>query len=204
MKMKLFLGCTLLLMFTSCIKDYVGHADDKVKLTKENYIYEGDLYSFYLSNEIATLENHIKELESISPNDPKYNEAQKEKAMAESQKKEFMEVQKSIFDLGILGIIDPDNPPLPCFCWTLSNLQEFLITTPDTKILNVSVLDLSGKEISKIITEFSPLPEYNNQILYQKFATLAAEKGELLIKVEKLGEDGRPFNYTIPAYYIPQ
>ena len=64
---------TLLIAFvslslSSCFKDYVGHGQDEIVLTKDNYIYEGDLYAAYLDLEIIKVDAVISDLKEIIAN----------------------------------------------------------------------------------------------------------------------------------------
>jgi len=200
MRTKITLSLIAFVVLSSCIKDYHGHGPKEVTLTAKNYIYEGDLYGFYLNTEIQNLDEKIKELEAVSPNDEGYDQAIKDLAEAKKQKDTFNQELKNIVDLGQFGIIDPDIPTPPCFCWGLTTGLEFLLTVPDTDIRSVTILDLEGKVISRMSTEFSPLPEFKGEVLYQEFKIVREVKGEVLIQVEKVGPDGKPLDYIARGF----
>lgn len=207
MKTKITLILVTFLILSSCIKDYHGHGPKEIEFTPTNFIYEGDMFSFYLNGEIESLTETIDKLKKISPNDQGYDQAKKDIIVAESEQKDLQGQIVGIIDLSSVGFtIGPDWPRPPCNCYPLGLSVGHLLAVPDntTTIKSVSIQNTDGKVISKVIAEFSPLPEYNNQILSQSFRVYGGITGEIKINVEKVDEYGKLVGYTINAYVYPK
>ncbi|WP_405413035.1 hypothetical protein [Maribacter sp. Asnod1-A12] len=204
MKTKLFLITTFtLLLISSCIKDYTGTIKDSTDeiLTKTNFSYEGDMFKFYLELEIENLNEVISKLKTISPNDAGYDQAQKELLEAKAQQVTYNEQVAAIIDIDEVGLkIGPVIPRPPCNCFSLQNSLEYVLILKGDNIKNISVFDINGKILSSSIPEFSPLPEYNNQLLYATYKDLQNIKGEVVIQISKIDNYGDLIDYSFSGY----
>ncbi|MBD0777362.1 hypothetical protein HPE56_06125 [Maribacter sp. ANRC-HE7] len=204
MKTKLLIIVIFLsLLTTSCVKDYTGNAGDSedVVLTETNFSYEGDMFKFYLNSEIENLNEDISKLKKISPKDPGYNQAQKDIIEAEIQQDKFKKQIAGIIDLSEVGLkIGPDIPRPPCNCLGLRNSLEYMLILEGENIKNISLLDTNGKVLSSTAPKFTPFPEYNDQLLYTQFIVFQKIKGEVLINISKLDDQGNLLDYSFKGY----
>lgn len=204
MKTKLFLITTFILLLTSsCTKDYTGtikNSADEI-LTETNFSYEGDMFKFYLELEIENLNEVISKLKTISPNDANYNQAQKEILEAETQKATYNEQVAGIIEIDEVGLkIGPVIPRPPCNCFGLRNSLEYLLRLKKDNIKKISVFDTYGKLLTTTIPEFTPFPEYNNQLLYATYKDLQNIKGEVVIQISKIDNYGHLIDYSFSGY----
>lgn len=109
---------TILLVGTilaSCSKLPYGHGsdedDDKIVLTENNYVFEGDLKKFALELEIDALKNEIETIEALSPNDPGYDEGKQRLPKAKIELAASVTEQMSTF--GFEDILDRVGRRIP-------------------------------------------------------------------------------------------
>lgn len=163
MKTKIFLGLTLCLLFSSCIKDYIGHGNDKVELTADNYLYEGNLEGLFLNEKIAAIDIRIKELEEVEIDDPKYNDAQAEIAALSTDRDESKQQISLIIGLEQVG----KDFPIPCDGFPNGKCVpvrlEYFVLSKFFKEAMVVVTDSRGRRASDNLVD---LPGFENELQY--------------------------------------
>ncbi len=151
------------LLMTSCIKDYIGHGSDKIELTADNYLYEGNLERLFLTEKIAAIDIRIKELEEVEIADPKYNDAQAEIA-ALSEDRDDSKQQISLIK-GIEQVYK--DFPIPCDGFPNGKCVpvrlEYFVLSKFYKEALVVVTDSKGRSASDNLVD---LPGFENELQY--------------------------------------
>lgn len=183
MKTKLLLAVACCFFLTSCVKDFQGSGgQDEVVLTEENFLYEGDLERIYLNEEIAVLENKIKD-----------TSGDEQEALLK-QRDELKQRISEIIDLGSIGIdiIGPcDLPNGKCVPVRLGYLVS---STKISEMLTV-VSTLDGKK-DLASAELSPLVEYGSEVQYTRLPV--AEFGDqIIVKIAKKDINGQETFYSV-------
>jgi hypothetical protein len=181
------------LLMTSCIKDYLGQGEDKIKFTSNNYLYEGSLYSLYLYDEIETLDNKIQELNDIINNNQGDENTKKDLVAASEQRQILNKDLQGIISLEQVGLRLPPPPP-PCprprNC-DFSGL-EYILTPVGAEKINILFLDDDGNTVGGgTIDELSPLPDSKGQINYSNMMINGQSGSVAAIQVSVLNDVGK-------------
>jgi len=169
MKTKLFFGIVLCVLFSSCIKNYVGHGQDEIALTKDNYMYEGDLYAIYLNLEITKVDALISDLEKIiednQGNEQTVNDLESANARKATLKNEIITIPDWLFR----RIPRPRPPcPNPTNCDDFFNF-DFIGSFGPTQLKSVTVLDEGGNEVGGTTGQQNPLPRTRGTAVVDDF-----------------------------------
>ena len=199
MKTKLLFTATLLLIFSSCIKDYHSGGPEKIEFTKENYVYEGELYRVYLNAEIEKLEITIEALKDILAKNNGDEEAKKELASARALRGVLKDDVGSIISLEQVGIRLPSPPPpcpIPNNC-DFSGL-EYILTSSQTAKIQVLFFDDKDNVIGGgTFDELSLLPGTEGQISFSRLMI-----GKYESPVTKIRVEATNFDETIRSYEL--
>lgn len=173
----LFCLSILLVANTSCkTDDKDDHVEESV-LTATNYIYEGDLRSFYLTTEITRLNEAIEIWNQVPEGYPDYEEAQAniQEAMAQIETNE-QEISAIVSPDVAFVIPKPILPPIPvpspCLCLDLYNSIQNIVFMPGTDQLSLSIISYSDESTIVNTTNNSPIetiPNTQNTGRYQPF-----------------------------------
>tara|TARA_R110001583_G_scaffold65184_2_gene188465 strand:- start:5793 stop:6404 length:612 start_codon:yes stop_codon:yes gene_type:complete len=192
MKTKLLILTVLTtLLMTSCIKDYLGEqGSENIKFTSGNYLYEGDLYSLHLNDEIETLDIKIKELNDIINNNQGDEKTKEDLAAAIEQRQALNKDLQDIISLEQVGKRFPPPPP-PCprprNC-DFSGL-EYILTPIGAEKIKIQFLDDKDTTIGGgTIEELSLLPDSKGLIKYGKTMTYGQSGSVVAIQVSVLNE----------------
>ena len=160
--------------FTSCVKDYIGHGSDKIELTEDNNIYEGDLYLTFLEAEIEILDKQIKELEGSQ--DESLDEL-KEKRAAFSQ-----ELNSNLVPDFLFKRIPRPTPPCPQPLQCSFVNFDFITSLNSTKLVSLTIVDANGEAIGGTTGEQNTLLDSEGRIIVDTFK-LENYKGQATIEV---------------------
>ncbi|WP_291866682.1 hypothetical protein [Maribacter sp.] len=198
MKTKLFLSICMLFVLTSCINDYHGGSGEEIKLTEDNYLYEGDLYQIYLDQEIEKLDLEIEVLEDIVANNQANQTTYDELATAKNKKVEFNAEIESIISIEELERRIPSpRPPCPRPSSCDFAIFEYILAGKNVKEIALRILDEDGKTIGGgTIDELSPLPDTKDLIKFSKL-NIAPYTGTISIAIEVIDKTGNNRNYII-------
>ncbi len=173
------------LLMTSCIKDYIGHGGDKIELTSDNYLYEGDLYQIYLDQEVAKLDVTIEALNDIIANNQADQTTLKDLEAATKKRDQFDGELQGIISLEQVGrTIPKPRPPCPkprnCDFSTL----EYVLAPNTVEKLEILILNEDGKTIGGgIIDDLQPLPGTGGMIQFSRLK-VDAYKGPITLSVQ--------------------
>ncbi|MEP2057910.1 MAG: hypothetical protein ABJJ05_08900 [Maribacter litoralis] len=198
MKSKLLLIVMCSVVLCACDKDFTGTITnkEKIELTNENYLYEGDLYREYLTVEIQNNNNIIEALEKLSL---ARQLDEKEKAELNKAKNNILTLKddfENIIDIVGLRIPKPKPPcPNPTNC-DYFNFQNLFISG-NAEMINIEAYDTSGKLVPIEIGEFSPFPDLDIPVQISSFKIESYKQTGLLIKVQVINADGTERNYYV-------
>ena len=200
MKTKLLFGITLCLLLSSCVKDFIGSGPKDIKFTEKNYIYEGDLYALFLSDEIEVLDKEIAELKEIIAIGQGNEQTLEDLATAQELISMRNDEQRNIVSLDQVGLRLPAPPP-PCprpqNC-DFSGL-EFLLTGPKAEKLELIFSNAKGEVIGGgLIEQLNPLSGGQGQINFSNLTIIGEDITVATIQVQvfdTMGEELR--NYTL-------
>ncbi|WP_036151394.1 hypothetical protein [Maribacter forsetii] len=198
MKSKLLLIVMCSVVICACDKDFTGTLTnkEKIEITSENYLYEGDLYREYLTVEIQNNNNIIKALEKLSLT---RQLDEKEKAELNKAKNNILTLKDdfdNILDIVGLRIPKPKPPcPNPTNC-DYFNFQQ-LFTTDNIKKINFEAYNTSGKLVPIEIGEFTPYPDSGIPVQISSFKIESYKQTGLLIKVNVINTDGTERSYFV-------
>lgn len=138
MNKKLQLSALFLsVLFIACGNDDDNN-ENKITLTENNYFYEGELYSQYLTIEIEELDETIAELEDIIENQQGDEDTQAQLDEAIQLRANIKAEVADIVSIKVGGIIPP-MPPCPVGnCIPLPDLQ-YILTPQNVKSLQVEL-----------------------------------------------------------------
>ena len=147
-----------LLLFTnmSCEDDDNNNTNEEIELTATNYIYEGDLRTFY----------------------PGYNQAQENIAAANDQiDLHETEIAGILSPAEAFSIINPIIPPIPpspspCICFNVYNSIRNIVLLPGTDQLSLTIRDYETETIIVSTNNNSPveiIPNTQNSGRFQPF-----------------------------------
>lgn len=186
------------LLMASCIKDYVGHGGDKIVLTQDNYVYEGDLYRVYLDQEIAKLDVTIEALNAIIANNQADQTTLNDLKAAEEAKENFLSEISTIIDLQQVGITIPrPRPPCPKPRNCDFTAFEYLLAPITAEKLEFRIRNGDGKTIGGgIIDDLGPLPGTGGQIQYSRLM-IDSYKDPITISVTVFDVNGNVGSYNV-------
>jgi len=176
-------------VFTSC---------DSVKITKTNYMYEGELYAAYLNNELAVVNDQILQLQDSLDNNQGDQQTQGLLAQAIQKKDELSVDLSSIPDIVNIGIIPP-KPPCPngdlCFPPELT----YLLVASETEVSKFTIKDPGGNTIgSASSTKNGAVPNTQEQLFYHNIE-VSSYTGTVTVIVERTNADGNTVVYSVLA-----
>ncbi|MBD0852552.1 hypothetical protein [Maribacter arenosus] len=192
MKTKLLFGVLLTFLVSSCIKDFHGHGGHDINFTEKNYVYEGDLYSIYLDDEIEILDIKIQELEDIINNNQGDQNTQTDLEAAKEQRIMLNDELQGVFSLEQVGLRLPPPPP-PCprprNC-DFSGL-EYILTDVSVEKIRIIFLDDNGNTIGGgTIDDLSTLPDSAGQINFSKLMINGQQGSVAAIQVQAFNSQG--------------
>ncbi len=202
MKTKItFLIVFISLSFTSCFKDYIGHGSEKIKLTAENNIYEGDLYRTYLDAEIVTVDNLIDDLNKIIDSDLGNEQTHKDLETAKSHKA-MLKQETSLAlapDFLFKRIPRPRPPcPNPQNCNFLG--FDFITSLTEAQLKSIQVVDANGTEIGGTTGNQNSLSGSNGRALVDDFMIDSQYTGAITVKVVTSGGKRMTDTYTFNSF----
>lgn len=186
------------LLLASCIKDYVGHGGDKIELTQDNYLYEGDLYRIYLDQEIAKLDVTIAALNDIIANNQADQTTLNDLKAAEEAKENFVSEIATIISLEQVGLRIPrPRPPCPQPLSCDYSLFEYLLAPNTVEKMEILILNENGKTIGGgIINDLSTLSGTGGLIQFSKLK-VDSYKDPITISVKVFGVNGNDRSYIV-------
>lgn len=199
MKTKFIITVALLgLLMTSCIKDYMGHANDKVVLTSDNYLYEGDLFQVYLDQKVAKLDVSIAALKDIIANNQADETTLNKLIAAEEARDNFISQEASIISLEQVGrTIPKPRPPCPKPRNCDFSTFEYVLAPNTVKEIKIEILNNNGKTIGGgNINDLSPLSGTGGLILFSKLR-IDSYKEPITISVEVIDQNGIDRSYIV-------
>lgn len=184
MKTKLFYGIALCVLFSSCIKDYIGHGSDKIKLTAENNIYEGDLYKAYIEGEILMVDAEIDALNKIIENGQGTDQTLTKLEAANKKRDQLkQETSFSLVPDFLLRRIPRPRPPCPnpqnCDFFGF----DFVTSLSESQLRSISILDEEGNDIGGTTENQNTLPGTRNRATVDDFKIDEGYFGPITIKV---------------------
>ncbi|MCW5516894.1 hypothetical protein [Muriicola sp. Z0-33] len=171
----------------------------EIKITDNNYVYEGEIYQLYLSSELLAVDTTIQELEAIINNNQGNEETQA--ALEEAiENKEAINVKLAgIPDIVALGIVPP-RPPCPDGDLCLPSGFQYLISDLSNNITTFTVLDDQQNPLNDITSaSANGLPGSEEEFEYQTF-DLGQYSGPISIQLTKTDAQNNTINYSIQAF----
>ncbi len=186
------------LLTISCIKDYIGHGGDKIELTSENYLYEGDLYQVYLDQEIAKLDATIQILNDIIANNQADQTTFEELKEAEQARENLISEGATIISLEQVGrTIPKPKPPCPKPRNCDFSAFEYVLAENTVEKLEILILNEDGKTIGGgIIDNLGPLSGTGDLIQYSNLM-VDSYKDPITIAVQVFTTNGDDRNYIV-------
>ncbi|MCK0136579.1 hypothetical protein [Arenibacter sp. S6351L] len=186
------------LLIASCIKDYTGHGGDKIELTQDNYLYEGDLYRIYLDQEIAKLDVTIAALNDIIDNNQADQTTLEDLKTAEQAKENLVSEIATLISLEQVGLRIPrPRPPCPQPVSCDYSLFEYLLAPNTVEKMEILILNANGKTIGGgVIDDLSPLSGTGGMIQFSKLK-FDSYKEPITISVKVFGVNGKDINYIV-------
>ncbi len=186
------------LLMASCIKDYVGHGGDKIELTQDNYLYEGDLYRVYLDQEITKLDVTIEALNAIIANNQADQTTLNDLKAAEEAKENFVSEISTIIDLQQVGITIPrPRPPCPKPRNCDFTALEYVLAATTVEKLEILILNEDGKTIGGgTIDDLRPLSGTGGKIQFSKLM-VDSYKDPITISVQVFSTNGFKRSYKV-------
>ncbi|WP_143533270.1 hypothetical protein [Salegentibacter salinarum] len=185
--------------------DYNDKGSQIPELTESNYLFESDLYTFYLKTEINKLETKINNWAEIAPKNPKYEEVQ---ADIKKAKESLIGLYENLENIKPLIGIKPPRKPRPCLgkdndAIPCINPKRFslLVTTDDVEILSLSLSDSKNNTIAVNNSKetHQPLPEYKNLLYYTSVQLKEIQPMvEATLSIQKQVK-GKTFIYKVPV-----
>jgi hypothetical protein len=199
MKTKFLILLILSVFIYSCDED--DNDNSEVVLTESNYIYEGDIYKQFLTDEITVVEEEIVILQDIIDNGQGDNQTQIDLGIALQQREELNTKLSDIVDLVSFGIIP--FPPLPQPCPQISTCFpidiNFIATLESTTALQINIFDDQNQLIASSNPTLIPLPNHIGEVKYQNILVLQYT-GEISIEVEKTDSLGNTIVYETRGF----
>ena len=186
------------LLMASCIKDYTGHGGDKIELTQDNYLYEGDLYRVYLDQEIAKLDVTIAVLNDIIANNQADQTTYEDLKEAEQAKENFISEEATIISLEQVGRIIPKPlPPCPKPRNCDFTAFEYVLAPNTVEKLEILILNEDGKTIGGgTIDDLSTLSGTGGLIQFSKLK-VDSYKDPITISVQVFDVNGNKSGYKV-------
>lgn len=163
MNKKLQLSALFLsVLFLACGNDDDNSNNDNepIVLTENNFIYEGDLQTLFLTHKIDSLDVKIEEYEEILAQEPNDTETQSELDEAIQIKEGYV---GSVAELNALAArlpVTPIGPINPCVCIPASQLYDIEYIAFHNTIESATVNIYSGDMlIGSTTTELTPIPQ---------------------------------------------
>ncbi|WP_188462907.1 hypothetical protein [Bizionia arctica] len=180
-KQPLVLLILSLLLFTnlSCEDKDDNVPVEEAPLTATNYIYEGDLRIYYLEAENVRLNDNIDVWVQVPDNDPGYNDAQENIALAyaeiDANQSEISAIPSPAEAFFIINPILPPIPPSPspCLCLDEFNSIRNIVFLPGTDQLSLTIRDFNTESVlvgTNNNSTVNMIPNTQNTGRYQPFA----------------------------------
>lgn len=156
----------LSVLFISCGNDDDNdNNDNEITFTENNYFYEGELYSQYLTNEVEELDETIAELEDIIENQQGTEETQAQLDEA-IQLRDNINIEIEAVPSTEARIILPPRPPCPVgSCIPLPELQ-YVLTPQNVSLLQIELFTANDVLIgssSSSLNVFAPDDDFKYQ-----------------------------------------
>lgn len=195
----ILLLCLPLLLYVACHEDDDGD-NGQVVLTDDNFIYEGDLHTFYLERRLDTVQLVIDSLQTVIDNNQGDAKTQLELDHATQQKDTIVDGIASIPEGSFYLKVRP-RPKGPCdpvvTCFPLPMNLEYLILVAQMD-REVTILNAQNQIIGKSPTKAAPLLGYIDQFSYKSMNILQGQANDLVtIKVADLSTNT---SYEVQAF----
>ena len=186
------------LLMASCIKDYIGHGGDKIELTQDNYLYEGDLYRVYIDQEVAKLNVTIAALNDIIANNQADQTTYEELKNAEQSKENFILEEATIISLEQVGrTIPKPRPPCPKPRNCDFTALEYVLAPNTVEKLEILILNEDGKTVGGgTIDDLSALSGTGGQIQFSELK-VDSYKDPISISVQVFDVNGNDRSYIV-------
>ena len=186
------------LLMASCIKDHIGHGGDKIELTQDNYVYEGDLYRVYLDQEVAKLDVTIAALNDIIANNQADQTTFEDLKKAEQDKDNFISEIATIISLDQVGLrIPKPRPPCPKPRTCDFTSLEYVLATNTVEKLEILILNEDGKTVGGgTIDDLSALSGTGGQIQFSELK-VDSYKDPISISVQVFDINGITRSYDV-------
>ena len=203
MKAKITLTLLTCFVLASCTKWrwHNHHNDNKVQLTEDNYVFEGDLYEYALSFEIVALEEKITELQEIIDNNQGTPEIEEELELAKQELDEKAAISEGLLtSADIAGRIGPRTPAPPPPPPPILPPELRYAVMYELVALDIMILDANGELIAQTIGDIRTLSGTRGRLQYKEFEVLNPEyEGSVLVQVQRVDEEGRQAEYEFEA-----
>lgn len=186
------------LLMTSCIKDYIGHGSDKIELSSENYLYEGDLYRVYLDQEVAKLDITIEALNDIIANNQADQTTLEDLKEAEQARENFVAEEARVISLEQVGRVIPKPlPPCPKPRNCDFSAFEYVLAANTVEKLEILILNENGKTIGGgTIDDLNTLSGTGGLIQYSQLK-VDSFKDPITISVRVFDVNGNGRSYIV-------
>lgn len=195
----LFLIITVAL-FTRCSETHFNN-DAKIKLTATNYVDGAMVEKVYYEREISKVDMVLDSLQEILDSGQADQTTQKNFDNATEEKQELNTKLNGVRDIASFDIEPTDWPPPPDVCQLynicLPNSIRYFLINNINNIKKVTFLSAIGEDIGNSDGELSPLPDFKDQIMFQKF-NLDNFEGDIIIRMETL--DGEVLDVSGSIY----
>ena len=211
MRANLILTFLIGTLLWSCHNDDDSNSNNDSLLTETNYVYEGNLYNFYLHSQIDSLNQQITIWQAVSSNDPGYNDAQQNIGEAQNTIQNYnVEIAGLVNitdiqgnnNIRIIGPIGPP-PPLPCLCYPIPNSLQYLATLNNTSQLRIKIVDANGQTLQNSTNNntLMDLPDFVGQVKYQTLNNSTQQYvGTISIYVTRIDNQNVSRTYKINGY----
>lgn len=184
MNKKILSTLILSVLFFACGDDGFNEDENEITFKENNYFYEGELYSQYLTSEIEELDETIAELEDIIENQQGDENTQEELDEAIQLRDNIKIEIADIVSIKVGGIIPP-MPPCPVGnCIPLPDLQ-YVLTPQNVDLLQVELFTANDVLIgssSSSLNVFTPDDDFK----YQEMNIIDnSYKGVITVKVKR-------------------
>jgi hypothetical protein len=183
MKSKIILFLCSALALTACIDPYGDTPKDEIKLTSDNYLFEGSAEKYHLEERIIEINNELNNKNELHPD--YLAQLLEEKNQAENKIEFLLELEKVLF-----GVFPPpcDQPNRKC----VPRFLQYLVVDNSIKEINIKVLN-ADQELIDESNELSPMPDVDGF----SYSTISVPEnmGKIFFKIAKTDLKGKETVY---------